>query len=340
MFEALRPRCVLCLAAGEDAPLELAAVWTGQGGEVDEGLLLCPRGVCQREYPIVDGMPILVGPLRAWVRDHAHILLRRRDLHGELNALLGECLGAGDGWEYARSLESGYVSDHWDGGGTAVAALEAGLALFEGSRSGPWIDLGCGPGATTAAISRSVGGFVLGVDLNPGLLRYAREARNLGRIRYERRREGLIYDRRDLPAPGIDGERVDFWVADACALPFGPTFAGAASIHVLDSVEAPLAHLREIQRVLHPGAQAVISTTFDWSAAATPVEQWLSGHGGRGVTRGDGPSTLRPLLSHLGLEPTAERDDLPWVLRTSARTETRSRAFVVAAERQACALPF
>ncbi|MEZ4466718.1 MAG: methyltransferase domain-containing protein [bacterium] len=62
-------------------------------------------------------------------------------------------------------------------------------------------------------------------------------------------------DRRTLPARFPDADRVDFWIADAQALPFADaTFALAVSLNVLDCVPAPYAFLGEIARVLATAA--------------------------------------------------------------------------------------
>src|SRR5207253_10435836 len=92
-------------------------------------------------------------------------------------------------------------------------------------------------------------------------------------------RGGMVYEERSLAVPNEGGERVDFWCADALGLPFRPsTFGVAASVNVLDCVPDPLAHLAALRDVLRPAGGALVSTPFDWSPAATPVEAWIGGH--------------------------------------------------------------
>lgn len=318
----------------------LSERWRGSDDDIDEGVLTCGVEVCQRVYPVVDGLPILVADLRGWMERHAHLLLRRRDLARDTEALILECLGPESPWEYARALDSGYAAAHW-GQEAALASLVRGafalrapddpgvLGVGAGPpadpTAGPALDIGCGPGAGTFVLAERCAGPVLGVDLNPSLLRIARDA-SRGRVRFERRIEGLVYETIDLAVPAEHGDRLDFWVADAAAMPFpDQSFGTVSAIHTLDSVADPLALLVELHRVLPTGGEAVLSCSFDWSAAATPLERWLSGHGARGLTGGRGAATLRHLLPRLGLHIVAEDDGALWSMPSSARVTVQSR---------------
>ncbi len=45
------------------APLEITYVLAEEAGELREGILGCPEPACQREYPVVDGLPLLFADL-------------------------------------------------------------------------------------------------------------------------------------------------------------------------------------------------------------------------------------------------------------------------------------
>src|SRR5207248_3326117 len=137
-----------------------------------------------------------------------------------------------------------------------------------------------------------------GVDLNFAMLRLAAEVLRQGKVRYTRRRTGLVYDRRESPAHFANGQQVDFWVCDAAALPFSSaTFSLAVSLNVLVCVYAPRELLASIARVLKDGGKAVVASPYDWSPAATPLEGWLGGHSQRPPIAGSCEVVLRTLLT-------------------------------------------
>ena len=102
--------------------------------------------------------------------------------------------------------------------------------------------------------------------------------------------------------------------------------AGALSLNVLDCVRSPLAHLLELGRVLAPGADALLSTPYDWSVTATPLPAWIGGHSQRGEAGGSSEAELRRILSadaaagiDTGLTIAAERDRVPWRVHATDR---------------------
>src|SRR5262249_16939197 len=151
-----------------------------------------------------------------------------------------------------------------------------GLALAGSCPEGPVVDLGCSVGGTTFALAERTGQPVLGVDLNLAMLRIAAWAVRRGEGRYPRKRTGVVYDKGRFPVSFERAEDVDFWACDVSALPFADgSFALASMLNLLDCVRAPRDVLAEAARVLAPGAAAIISSPYDWSAAATPIETWL-----------------------------------------------------------------
>lgn len=355
-FEALRPLCPLCRAdRGEERPLVLATIAArGPEGTVLEGMLHCPSAACRREYPVIDGVPVIVGPLRTFLAEaHAHLSLRD-DLSPEIESALGDCCGPGSAFDLARSQAGSYAWDHWAdqdpeeappaGGfprpGAALRLLERGLALAGEGPTGPALEVGCSAGRTTFALAARTGGLALGVDLHLGMLRLAQRALLRGEMSYARRRVGLVYDRRRFPVTPEARARVDFWACDALALPFADrSFALAAALNVLDCVRSPRDALVSLGRVLRDGGKAVLSTPYDWSAAATPVEAWLGGHSQRGPGGGASEPVLRALLDPAGpdglradgLALEREEADVPWHVRLHERAAVSYRTHLVVA---------
>jgi SAM-dependent methyltransferase len=208
--------------------------------------------------------------------------------------------------------------------------------------AGPLCDLGCSVGGTTFALAQRTDQLVLGVDLNLAMLRVAASALYRGVVSYPRKRTGVVYDRRRLEVHFPEAERVDFWACDVAALPFAQkTFALAAALNLLDCVRAPRDLLAEIGRTLLPGGKTVLTSPYDWSPVATPMEAWLGGHSQRGAGRGANEPMLRALLTPGGhpaaigtLELETEQLEVPWHVRLHDRSTVSYRVHLVVARKR------
>lgn len=343
-FEALRPICPVCRSARpEGSPLAIAAAIREEGDDLLEGILACTSPDCLREYPVLDGIPILVAGLRGWMEGSLLQILERDDLSPELESLLGDASGPGSAFDTTRQHLSAYAWDHYgdlDPGaetnpppGSAVRLLERALTLdtLAGETGeippAPVLDVGCSVGRTTFRLAERLGRPVVGIDLSFGMLRVAGRVLREGRLRYPRRRVGMVYDRREVAVDLPGRDLADFWCCDAAALPFpGGTFALGASLNVLDCVASPRESLVELGRVLQPGGSALLATPYDWTPGATPVEAWLGGHSQRGANRGASEPVLRALLGGghpaavPGLALAAEEPAFPWRVRLHDRS--------------------
>lgn len=353
-FETLKPHCPLCRRdTGARRPLALATVIRREGDTILEGILLCTSPACQREYPILDGIPLLIANLRGFLAENLHPLLARDDLSETIESVLGDCAGPGSLFDVTRHQVGSYARDHYGaldpdepdaeprpGGAARVMAM--GLAQAGALPDGPALDLGCSVGGTTLALAEHTGRLVLGVDLNLAMLRVAASAIHRGYVQYPRRRTGVVYDRRRLPIDSAAAPNVDFWACDAHALPLADaTFALVSALHVIDCVRSPRDVLAEAARTLVPGGKALLATPYDWSPAATPIESWLGGHSQRGPNRGASEPVLRTLLtpgSHPAaldtLELESELDDVPWQVRLHDRSAVSYRVHVVVGRRR------
>ncbi len=352
-FEILRPVCPVCRPdSGEPSPLEIGQVLAEESEHIVEGLLRCGRDTCQSEFPIFDGVPVIMPGLRVFVSTQLQQILGRDDLSEALESVIGDCCGPGTPFDSTRQQLSSYAWDHYAdldpdepaGGprpGSAVRVLERGLELAGELPDGPLIDLGCSVGRTAFALAERTGRTVLGVDVNFAMLRIATGVLRRGVARYPRRRIGLVYDRRELAADLPAADRVDFWACDAAALPFAPgTFAAAAALNLIDSAHAPTEVLESMAAALAAGGKGILACPYDWSSAATPVESWIGGHSQRGSDRGAAEPVLRKLLtsgahpaSIEGLKVMAEEEGVPWRVRMHERSVVEYAAHLVVAER-------
>ena len=339
-FAALRPICPACRAPGRAAPLVVAAVERaiGEGDDwVDliEGMIECSAADCRREYPVIDGVPLLVPDLSGLLQNSALHFLFREDLSPRvLSALLD---GAGPDSELERLLRylSHYAPDHYGDQdaapcpGTPAAAPIAGLmgaavaAMGQGT-GGPAADLGCGVGRGTFTLASHREGLVLGIDLNLAMLRVASRALREGRARYPVRRVGMVYTWRDHPVALPGAERVDFWLADVHDLPFEDgRFGALTSLNLIDCLGDPARHLAEVDRCLGPGGRFALATPYDWSSQVTGPTGWIGGHSQRGADGGASEPRARALFGPPWMPQMAllhEVNALPWRVRVHDRS--------------------
>lgn len=319
-FDALRPVCPVC----KRGALAVSHAIREERDDLLEGILSCTNAECLREYPVIDGIPVIVGPIRAWLSANPLQVLLRDDLSPELESLLGDVLGSGSQYDTIRHHTGIYAHDHYE--------THSAQSLLDrvGPIEGPAIDVGCSVGGTTFEIAKRTQSLTLGVDLNFAMLRVASRALREGRVRYAHRRVGVVYDRRELDIETND--LVDFWCCDAAALPFADaTFALASSLNVVDCVGAPRETLHELARVVR--GTVILATPYDWSASSTPVESWLGGHSQRGAHRGASEPVLHALLAEAGLEVIAEEPHLPWRVRLHERSSIDYDVHLVVAKR-------
>ncbi len=358
-FETLRPHCPICYRdGGQSAPLTLATVLKREADVIMEGMLLCPSQGCQREYPIVDGIPLIVANLRGYLAENLHQLMARDDLSPTLESVIGDCAGPSSQFDITRHQVGSYARDHYGQDdpeeqedeprpGATARLLTTGLERACPLPGGPLLDLGCAVGGTSFALAQRTGQLVLGIDLNLAMLRVATSALYRGVVQYPRKRTGVVYDRRRFPVNFPAAEQVDFWACDVGALPFaGETFAMTAALNLLDCVRAPRELLAEIARTLTPGGKTILTSPYDWSPAATPMEGWLGGHSQRGAGLGASEPALRALLTPGGhpaalgtLEMESEVLSAPWHVRLHDRSAVSYRVHLMIARKRPGALP-
>ena len=351
LFERIGPVCPTCRDGERAHPLRIAWVIREEDGHIVEGLIQCPNPHCYREYPILDGVPMLLAGIRAYMDHSALGVLTRTDLSPQIESLLGDCVGPNSGYDVLRQHLSQYARDHYgdlDPESTDAERAEAGSVLkllneglpHVGERpEGPVLDLGCSVGRTSFALAEATGEWVLGADLNFSMLRMASEVLRTGRVRYPRRRVGVVYDRRDyeVDLPGRD--KVDFWQVDAMALPFpSQPFSMMTSLNVLDCLPSPVGHLQGLHELVMSGGAVLLSTPFDWSPGASRIEAWIGGHGQRNAEAGSSEVWLRRMLegggpfAGLGWSIVSE-SDVSWTVRLHARNRVEYQSHLLVLKR-------
>ena len=343
IFDALAPVCPRCLHAdGTQAPLKLASTHESRQGLVWQGMVHCSNGECWAEYPVIDGIPVLAPDPRTFLQNSRHHVLLRDNLGPDLESLITDALGQGSEFETTRQHLGLYAGTHYAdlvSGAEALsqipAILDTGWSAMEPAPKGPALDLGTSVGRGAWEIAARRAGPVLGADLNFAMLRMAQTLMLEGRVTFPRRRVGVVYDPVEAVLPGaLASDRVDFWALDAMALPFPDgRFAAATAVNLVDCISGPTNMIAETARVLAPGARALLTTPYDWSATVTDPVGWMGGHSQRGATGGDAEPVLTATLAAYGLNPVAEAHDIPWHLTVHARSVMHYRLHMMVCER-------
>jgi SAM-dependent methyltransferase/uncharacterized protein YbaR (Trm112 family) len=321
----------------------LVAVWEEDDAHIVQGVLHCPNAACQREYPIIDGVPILVRDIRSFLTQQFLPVAYRGDLSPEIESLLGDALGPGSALDSTRQHLSSYAYDHYRdfvpdeaGEPSVLRVLNRALALGEPAPTGRVLDLGCSVGRTTFELAAGTEQLVLGVDFGFAMLRCASGVLRSGRARFPLRRVGVVYDRVDVAVELPGANRVDFWAADTQDLPFAAGVASlATSLNLVDCVGSPPAAIAQTRAALCEGGKAVFATPFDWSSAATPYEAWMGGHSQRAPGAGAAEPVLHRLFEATEGEPERWRiegvGETDWTVRLHARSEMRYGVHLLAA---------
>ena len=329
--EAIGLVCPACRAADRgDSPLSLGTVTRADGDDILEGALLCTHAGCQREHPIVDGIPIVVANLTGWAQHQLDAVLRRTDLSPWMTSLLGDAAGPGTVLDDERRNVSTYATAHYlDDSYLTVA--RAALALAPPPRD-LCLDLGCSVGRGTFELAAAGASLALGIDLSFSMLLVGERARRTGTVRFDQRAAGVVYQPREAPAPAA--RNVAFVCADVQNLPLRAGVARhALAINIVDCVPEPATQLRELARALAPAGDALIATPYDWSASVTPFGHWLGGHSQRGGSGGSPEAVMRALLPAVELPIVAERERVPWRLYVHARSTMEYAVHLVHARR-------
>ncbi|WP_177420344.1 hypothetical protein [endosymbiont of Lamellibrachia barhami] len=81
------------------------------GEQIIEGVIHCSNPACQLEYPIIDGIPIIVPNIRQYLADNLFYLTLRSDLSPTVTSMLGDAAGPGTPFDSNRQYLSTYT---WD----------------------------------------------------------------------------------------------------------------------------------------------------------------------------------------------------------------------------------
>lgn len=284
------------------------------GEDILEGVLSCPQ--CGKVYRIENGV-------------------------ADLDPNRSDSPAASENKYETTPVVSSYLWSHYADLFNDANASEAyrQWADLMSSHEGLAVDTGTAVGRFTFEMSKKCD-LAVGVDTSRSFIRTARELMTHRAMTVALKQEGHITADVALSLPAEwDSGRVEFIVADVLALPFRTgSAASLTSLNLIDKVQRPILHLREMNRVARKqGAQFLLSDPFSWSEEAAPETEWLGGRTS-GPFAGRGIDNIMCLLQGDGTEISppwyvASHGHVWWKIRTHANHFEQIRSCYVKAGR-------
>ena len=346
-FSAFAPICIHCKKHTLEEHALVLQVAHKEGVYIEEGQLFCPS--CKKIYPILHGIPILVPNPEEYIRQSVLHLTQTYPASPFFDQWLSQACGPSSDYELTKHYLSTYMWAHYndlhpenkernDSNLKMIIQEMLNPCLFEG----PQIDIGCSVGRGTFDLAHTTQNLTLGLDINFSMLRMAQKIQRTGIISYHLRQSGTIYKSCSYPISLPSAKLVDFWAVDAHFLPFPDKHIHRChSTNLIDCLERPADHIKELARVHNHLGYISIATPFDWSPNATPYENWIGGHSPMYPLNGDPIQNIRwffskqsPIESMRDVEIIQDQENIPWRIRIHNRSVMHYNLHLISVRRK------
>lgn len=329
LIEKLKLICPRCRCPEVQSSLTLRQVFKKDRDFILEGFLVCSFENCQKVYPILKGVPIILKDIEKWWGSEKSkfscVVSDAPEMREYFDALSKPAQHA------ERCLLSTYMDLHYgslDDVPPAFGSLSDPNAfwkiLVEIARPKPdtkyqrSLDLGCSVGRYTFELAR-FSELTIGIDLNFNAVSSAAEIQRTKKVRYERRKRGSCFE--EIQIPFSPPQNVLFLVGDALDPPFAAeSFDLVAGLNLLDNVKLPLVLIGQMDALLRRGGDLILCSPYEWRADICEPTEWLENDSL------DAPAMVRNILEgnffpQMGLkyQILQELSDVPWVLRHHVR---------------------
>lgn len=160
------------------------------------------------------------------------------------------------------------------------------------------LDIGCSVGRVSFELTKYFD-KVVGIDYSSKFIEAANHLKDNKLIKFEKRIEGNIKQKKEYKLDNIDISKVSFFEGDACSLSNEyKGFDMIIAINLLDRLHTPTAFLEDITQRLNSDGIFIVASPFTWMEEYVKEENWL---GGKIV---DG----KPLYSIENLKKILEKD--------------------------------
>ncbi len=313
------------------APLKLDRILRSKDDFVLEGFFVCSNTECGCEYPILNGVPVVLKDIKGWWHlEKSSLSLIASETPAMREYFAG--LSYSDFSSYKeRSLISLYMDLHYGAEGDSTNNFTSwadphmfwekavGIAKPEADQiSYRSLDLGCSVGRYTFELAR-FSDLAVGIDLKFSVISKAAMFQRSKEVAYERRKHGRCFEL--VETSYSPSQNVFFLVADALDPPFrAETFDLVAALNLVDNVKLPLVLIGQMDALLKKGGNLVLGSPYEWQADICEPEEWLE------TDDMDSPEMLLNMLegklipqmglNYIILENIA---DVPWLMRHHVR---------------------